>query len=453
MPPVIVLFALLAHTLALQTSDLPRRGMLGLSLVPLTADAAKKADIKPADGLLVAAPPLPGGTAAAAGLQQGDVILSIDGKTPKITEVAQWARGVPVGEETTFEIDRDGKHLIEQAKWQEKPRDPGNERFKVRYSSVNTVCGRMRTIITEPTAPGKHPGILFIQGYSPISYDYTLETAKGDISTLDGPLLFDLADSNFVLERVEKPGVGDSEGGPFRDVDFTNEEDIYRQALKQLRENPLVDTDNIFIFGHSMGGAFGPAIAAETPVKGMAMYGVATRNWFQYLIDTLYYQDLVAGSSYSHADDQLRQGAQIMALVMLEDKSPSDVKTLHPELSALTDELFPNGLFSDRSLTFWRQLCHANFEALWEKANCHALAVHGGSDFVSYATDHKLIADIVNHEHPGWGKWESLPNSDHLFQSWPTEADSLKNFGKGQFTNDFAKVLKDWIGDVMAGKA
>jgi hypothetical protein len=182
------------------------------------------------------------------------------------------------------------------------------------------------------------------------------------------------------------------------------------------------------------------------------MYGIATRTWFQYLMDTLYYQALVGGSKYSEADQQSRQGTQILALVMLERKSPSEVKKLHPELAAMTDALFPDGLFSKKSLEFWRQLCETNFEQLWEKTNCHALAVHGGSDFVSYEADHRLIADIVNREHPGWGKWQVLPNSDHLFHQFASEADSLKNFGRGKFTNDFGKVLTAWIMDIVAGK-
>lgn len=442
-------FALLL-AVGLHAPDLPRRGILGLRLGPLTP--AVIAQIK-TDGLLVTADPVPASTGALAGLRKDDVVLTINHKAPKLAEVAAWARSVPVGAETTFEIMRDGKPLTLQAKWQEKPRDPGNDHYKVRYSQVDTVCGRVRTIITEPQGTGKHPGVLFIQGFSPISYDFTLATAKGDIATLDGPILFDLADSNLVTERVEKPGVGDSEGGPFADLDFIKETDIYRQALKQLRDDPNVDPNNIFIFGHSMGGAFGPVIAAETPVKGMAMYGVATRTWFQYIMDTLYYQDLVGGATFSAADQQSRQGAQILALVMLENKSPSDVKTMHPELSALTDAIFPGGLFSGKSLDFWRQLCQTNFAELWEKSNCHALAVHGGSDFVTYDADHKLIADIVNRGHPGWGKWQVLPGSDHLFQRFASEADSLKNFGRGEFTNDFGKVLIAWIKDVVAGKA
>ena len=70
-------------------------------------------------------------------------------------------------------------------------------------------------------------------------------------------MLADIAKSGYVTMRVEKPGVGDSEGGPFADLDYNTEIDIYRQALKQLKAQPEVDNDNVFICGHSMGGAVG----------------------------------------------------------------------------------------------------------------------------------------------------------------------------------------------------
>jgi pimeloyl-ACP methyl ester carboxylesterase len=48
-----------------------------------------------------------------------------------------------------------------------------------------------------------------------------------------------------------------------------------------------VDSGNVFIFGHSMGGAFGPMIAVEDQVKGLVVYGVAARTWFEYILDTV----------------------------------------------------------------------------------------------------------------------------------------------------------------------
>jgi hypothetical protein len=77
------------------------------------------------------------------------------------------------------------------------------------------------------------------------------------------------------------------------------------------------------------------------------------------------------------------------------------------------------------------------------------LAVRGASDFVTYDVDHKLIADIVNRARPGQGQFLVLPNSDHLFHNFATEPESMKNFQRGKFNNDFAGVMKKWIETVM----
>jgi pimeloyl-ACP methyl ester carboxylesterase len=310
----------------------------------------------------------------------------------------------------------------------------------------------MRTIMTKPKKPAKYPGFMFIQGFSPISYDFTLEGSTGDVTTLDGPILFEFANSGFVTMRVEKPGVGDSEGGPFAHMDYTTELDIYRQALRQLKETREVDSGNVFIFGHSMGGAFGPMIAVEDQVKGLVVYGIAARTWFEYLLDTVRYQGLLGGDTFEKADDLVRQASQLMALVFFENQSVAEVKKSHPKLRDLADSLFPDGLFSGKSLDFWRQLVGTNFAAYWSKCNAHVLAVRGASDFVTYDADHKLIADIVNRAHPGWGKSAVLPDSDHLFHNFATETESLKGFRTGKFNPAFITMTKDWIDAVMASK-
>lgn len=429
-------------------SELPRRGALGVPLTPVSAEVAATLKLPKGEGL-VAGAPTANLTAAKAGIKAGDVIVRINDRAAAPVGLGAWVRTLEIGKPVEFKVFREGKPVDLTAPLAEKPRDPGNANFKVEYRYITSHGQRMRTIITRPTKPGKHPGLFFIQGFSPVSYDYTLETATGDVASIDGPILFDMANSNYVTMRVEKPGVGDSEGGPFETMDFRTESDIYVQALKQLRETPGVDLDNVFIFGHSMGGSFGPMVAGEIPVKGLIVYGCAGRTWFEYLLDTIRYQGLVGGQSYVEADEEARKGAQIMALAMIEKKSAAEIKVMHPELSALVDAYFPNGMFNGKTLDFWRQLNDINFPEYWVKSNAHVLAVRGASDFVTYDVDHKLIADIVNRARPGQGQFLVLPNSDHLFHNFATEPESMKNFQRGKFNNDFAGVMKKWIETVM----
>ncbi|MFM9872074.1 MAG: hypothetical protein ACKVQS_01260, partial [Fimbriimonadaceae bacterium] len=431
--------------------DLPRRGALGLSFSPLPTDQATKLGLTAGQGL-VALQPVTKLTADKIGLKAGDIILSLNNEPITAQSIGKSIRETPAGTNLTFQISRSGNKETLTGPLLEKPRDPGNANYEVIYSHIVSHGQRMRTIITKPKTPGKHPGFFFIQGFSPISYDYVLETSTGDVTSLDGPILYDFANSGFVTIRVEKPGVGDSEGGPFAEMDYITELDIYRQTLIQLKEIREVDTNNIFIFGHSMGGSFGPMIAAENPVKGLAIYGAAARTWFEYLIDTIRYQGLVGGDSYENTDEVARQGARMMALVMLENKSPEEVKKSHPDLAPLVDSFFPGGLFNGKSLEFWRQLGQINFPSYWTKCNARVLAVRGESDFVTYDADHKLMADIVNRAHPGWGEFVIAPSSDHLFHNFPTEQESMKNFQKGKFNPAFIKIMKDWILKSMSEK-
>lgn len=435
-----------------QVSDpLPRRGTMGVAFVPVPADVASNLGLKAGVGLL-AKPPLPGSTAEKAGIKDGDVILSLNGKSVNPQTVGPVIRELRSGKGVEILVLRDGKELKLSAILAERPRDPGGANYTVEYSHIVSNGKRMRTIITTPKKPGKYPGFMFIQGLAPISYDFPLATSKGDVSSLDGPLLHDFADGGFITIRVEKPGVGDSEGGPYNEMDYNTELDIYRQTMKQFKEISGVDKDNIFIFGHSMGGAFGPQIACETPVKGIAVYGTQSRTWLEYLFDIVRYQGIAGGGSYEDADESVRQVGHMMALLILEGKSVDEVKKSHPQFAPLADAFFPNGRFNDKSLPFWRQLNQTNFATYWSKCNARVLAVHGASDHVTYDVDHQLIADMVNRANPGYGKFEVIPDSDHLFHGWKTQRESIQNFGKGTYNPAFSKRMMEWMRSVIAEK-
>ena len=445
-----LLIAVMIHD-ASGSDVLPRRGSLGLPIAPVSAEQATKLKLKPGVGV-VATQSIPGLTAERAGIKSGDIVVALNGKSVGPSSIAATVREIPAGSPISITVVRDEKSTELKTNLMEKPRDPGNANYSVVYGHVVSHGKRMRTIITKPRKPGRYPGFMFIQGFAPISYDFTLEGSTGDVTTLDGPILFEFANSGFVTLRVEKPGVGDSEGGPFADMDYITELDIYRQALRQLKETKEVDSGNVFIFGHSMGGAFGPMIAAESRVKGLVVYGVEARTWFEYLLDTIRFQGLLAGDTFETADDLVRQGSQLLTLVFLENQSVEEVKKSHPKLTGLADSLFPGGLFSGKAHDFWRQLLETNFAAYWARCNSHVLAVWGASDFVSYDVDHKLIADIVNRAHPGWGKSAVLPGSDHLFHDFGSESESMKNFRKGKFNPAFIKMTKDWIDAVIASR-
>lgn len=431
---------------------LPRKGVFGLGLTQIPAEVQSQNQIPAGQGLL-ATTPVPGQTAAKMGVEAGDILLTVNGQNVAPGVIQEVLRTTSSGKTLTLQVLRKGERKTLSAPLMEKPRDPGTADYEVIYSHVISNGQRMRTIITRPRKPGTYPAWFHIQGFSPISYDYVLEgnnDGPTDFQRLNAPMISTFAKAGFITMRVEKPGVGDSEGGPFAQVDYLTELDIYRQALKQLKATPGVDSNNVFIFGHSMGGAFGPMIAAENKVKGIVTYGTATRTWFEYILETSRTQSLLAGATEEAVDDSVRITSRILARIFLEGQSPEQVKKELPDLAPVVDSLMPGGLFNQKSIEFWRQLGQINFPREWSKTGAYVLAVRGVSDFVTYDECHTLIADTINRTTPGRGQFLALPNSDHVMNARATEKESQQNWPNGNHNPAMTEAMLKWIREVMA---
>ena len=163
---------------------------------------------------------------------------------------------------------RDGVKAEKRVTLKEMPREKGDG-YDVIYSSVTSHGARLRTIVTRPKAEGRHPAVMLLQGgHTCFSVDNPVGTPFGFTWVARN-----LAKRGYVTMRIERPGCGDSEGGPLRDVDFDTELDGYKQALRALKKFDFVDADNVFLFGHSQGGIIAPLMAVDIPVRGIAVYG------------------------------------------------------------------------------------------------------------------------------------------------------------------------------------
>jgi dienelactone hydrolase len=86
-------------------------------------------------------------------------------------------------------------------------------------------------------------------------------------------LMHSIGSQGFVTMRVEKSGVGDSQGPPCESIGFKEELAGYQAALRSIRTYPRVDPDHVYLLGISLGGVFAPLLAVETKVAGIIVYG------------------------------------------------------------------------------------------------------------------------------------------------------------------------------------
>jgi pimeloyl-ACP methyl ester carboxylesterase len=422
--------------------ELPRRPLLGVAMGPVPEDVRRAGNLAADEGVSVL-DVVPGSSAEAGGLRRGDVLLSINGQrvgTP--AQVGQAVARAKTGDELSLEILRERNRTTVKLPLKERPREQ-DPAFDVLYGHVTSRGARLRTVVTRPKRAGKHPALLLIQGLGCFSVD---NPPPGDPYRR---ILYDFARNGWVTMRVDKPGTGDSEGGPCPDTDFETSLDGFRQALKALKADPAVDADNVFIFGHSMGGVMGPILAGETPVKGLAVYGTVLKSWYEYTLENLRRQLQLAGADFADVDRRVRLEARALHHLYAEGKSLADVAALGPEHRAWVEESAQQGryLFGVH-YTFFQQLAGKNLADYWQRVDAGVLSLWGRGDFVSTQEDHAWIAEIVNRARPGRAVHRVL-DLDHGFNRAASQGAGFQRRGQpADFDPIIITTIREWANGV-----
>jgi len=417
-------------------SPLPRKGTLGIPFRAVPEEVRVKLKLGPQEALQV--------TAAANGLQENDLVLGVDGK--RFKSFAEWndlVRSRASGPKTRLTVKRDGKEQEIEVTFQPKPVD-NTAAYETHYDEVVSHGHRIRTFVTVPKTPGKHPVFFWIQGINASTIDFPL-SAKNYIA----PILKAFAEDGYVTVRVEKPGVGDSEGGPAALVGFDEEVDIYRQALKALDKYDFVDRAQVYVFGHSMGGCHAPIVCSEIPVKGIVTYGTVSDSWLEWQIKFNRIQGPLGGKSRAQVDREVRQTVALYHYLYNEKRSIAWIKKNRPELKEIADAESPDGvMLNPRSIKYMQEVNDRNFCDYWTKiGKAKVLALFGENDWISIEADQHQVADAVNAALPGQATFKYVPASDHLFTKSTSMQDSYDRFGKpgAELNPALIQIVKDWI--------
>ena len=218
-----------------------------------------------------------------AGLQTGDRIIKLNGEI--IIDPNRWSDlkyDLHAGQELTLQVQR-GDDLINVSATLDPLGMESFDRIETVYDMVVSSKGqRIRTIITRPKEKtGRLPAIFLIGGLSCSSIElYPGRPILGWTQVLSDLVV----KSGMVLMRVEKPGVGDSEGH-CGESDFEHDLAAFRSALSSLFSKDYVDTTKIVLYGSSMGSAIAPVLANEFTVAGVVSDGTFVKNWFEHKLE------------------------------------------------------------------------------------------------------------------------------------------------------------------------
>ena len=178
----------------------------------------------------------------------------------------------------------------------------------IEYGELQTQNHRRRTLLTRPANKQPKATILWIAGSGCDSQE----------NSPQAPLLHALTRSGYATLRIEKTGVGDSEGPPCYSPagDLTQELRAYADALATLAPGQVV------LFGHSAGATILPLLLRQSPdIQAAILAGGMGSTFLDYLLER---RQLT-----QPADQALNR--KCLETLLVEDKSPDEIEAAHPD--------------------------------------------------------------------------------------------------------------------------
>lgn len=425
---------LLAFVALAGGQELRRAGFIGVRAGQLTDEARARLRITGDGGILVLGV-VDGGAAKEAGLEPDDVITQInDHKIANPDDFVATVIRLRAGDSVTIHFVRGRAAQTKQVALKPRPYESSPD-AETLYKSVTVDGGLRRVVVTVPKNEGRHPAVLYITGIGCFSQE------SANLLSTETKLLYGLTRAGFVTMRVEKSGIGDSQGPPCMSpvVDLRAEVRGYVAGLKALKQYPFVDPNQVFIIGLSIGGVEAPLVAEQLPVKGLVVINTVAKPFLEYLTDTRRRQNLLRHIPFDEMERRLRLNEQCNQRLLIERQTPEQ---LLKEMPACGDFIaYP------APYTYMQQWAALNLAEEWKKVDAPVLVVYGTSDYISTIADDPYLADIINGFHPGRATLKAVPGMDHYLTKASSMEESMKRTTGlyGEFEPIVLDVVRDWL--------
>ena len=402
-----------AQTPGPSDTALRRRVQLGAALADVPDTAAARG--LPRGARVVST--VPASAAATAGLQTNDIIIHIGTDTVRsVADALRAVRNLTAGAHTSLTFVRGGVVRSTGILAPERARETAAD-FDIVYTAVAAPGGRRRVLVTHPRDSGRHPTILLIGGIG----CYSIDQAAGVNAYRD--LMYHFARRGYATVRVEKAGVGDSEGGPCLSTDFETELAGYRAALVAARQYPWVDPAHIYLFGHSIGGIEAPILAGESvpapPVHGVIVLSTVGIGWYEYELANLRHQLEMQHLPPDSVERDMSLKVTCGFRFLIERQSRADLLTQHPDCKPFV--AYP------ASDAYMQQVAAHSPALAWSGVTGGVLVLWGASDFITSRPEHIELTDAINGEHPGAATFAEIPELDHYLSRHPSQDASLSD--------------------------
>jgi len=317
-------------------------------------------------------------------------------------------------------------------------RDERYEGVRVSYETVRAGDGaRLRLILTRPAASGPW-ALVFVTGW--LSCD-SVEVPPGSDDAPQRVFQALARLPGFMTARLDKPGVGDSEGDCAQ-TDFNSELEDYRRAFRQVTADAHVDPRRIFLFGLSNGAGFAPLVPQGTAVRGYVVIGGWLKTWYEHMLELERRRLVLAGHASAEINPLMQQVAALYSAYLLEGESPAHLFARQPALQALWEGA-PTQQYG-RPVAYYQQLQALNLLSAWSQVRVPLLALHGEFDWIMSRADLETMAALVNANVPGSAEFVELPATGHTFEHYSSAAQAFRGSADA-FDPALARRVTDWL--------
>ncbi len=288
---------------------------------------------------------------------------------------------------------------------------------------VNGPAGALPATLLVPKADAPVPAVVFLSGSGPNDKDETIGPNKPFADIARG-----LGDRGIASLRFDKRTFAIKDKGKFDDVQLKDEyyEDA-AVAIALVGATSGIDSEKIFVVGHSEGAMVAPKVAAAARgTRGIVMMAPGVRPIDTVLIDQMEYGARLTGRSPDEIAEQTKGLKETFAAIRDPER-----KDTPPFMGA------PAG--------YWRELIAIDVPKLVKESKLPILVLQGDQDFqVRKDADFELLRSRAGNA-GGRVTYRSFAGLNHLFMKVERESTGAEYGFPGHVEPAVISVIADWI--------
>jgi alpha-beta hydrolase superfamily lysophospholipase len=406
---------------------LPRRGALGLRF-------------EARDGAVRVLSVNEGASAHAAGIVTEDLLLGADEVTfSDEPTFRRWAGSLRADEPVALRVARGPSVETISLRPTPRPIERAPGLLRAYTHAVLPDGTRLRVIVTRPEDAPCRARVLALPGYRRDGWDWP--------AAPDYPLrrwIEDVARAGYAVIRIERRGLGDSEG----EGDEQTLEEEFTDLLDAARATPWGPLEGLpwVLHGFSLGGLLAPRMAPLLGARAVSVWGSGIDTWTEYLDALTRRRGALLGRSELAVERSVRAQQALSAAVLVLGETVARAIERTPSLREHASEL---GLdpardrIDGRPARFWRQVYSCPTAEPLAALDAPLLSLWGTCDWLTDRGEHERIARACAR-----GTFAAVPGVDHGYASRASPAESLRARDPGTYAPQSAHTFISWLGSV-----